>query len=81
MTFLLIIPVWILLMALIVGLCAAARVGDKELRNEIALAHASSWGDRGSQTGVAVVGRPGARTSVSRKVGSAHERTGVGVAA
>lgn len=81
MTFLLIIPVWILLMALVVGLCAAARVGDKELRNEIALADSPSWGDHGSQTAVAVVARSGARTSVSRKAGAARERTGVGVAA
>ncbi len=83
MTFLLIIPVWIVLMALVVILCAAARVGDKELRSETALAaEQPSWGgDRGSQAAVAVVARPGARTSVSRKAGSARERTGVGVAA
>ncbi len=81
MTFLLIIPIWILLMALIVGLCAAARGGDKELRNEIALAEHPSWDDRGAQTAVGIVARPGSRTSASRKAGSSRERTGVGVAA
>ena len=81
MTFLLIISGWILLMALVVGLCAAARVGDKELRNEIALAEQPSWGGRGSQPAGAIVARSGAPTSASRQAGSARERTGVGAAA
>lgn len=80
MTFLLIIPAWILLMSLVAGLCMAARVGDRELRNEIALAERSPWGESESKTGV-VSARPGARAATSRTSASARKRTGVGMAA
>jgi hypothetical protein len=81
MTFLLIIPAWILLMSLVAGLCMAARTGDDELLDEIALAERSAWRGSGSTPAVAIVARPGTRAPASRAGTPAGERTGVGVAA
>lgn len=79
MTFLLIIPAWILLMSLVAGLCMAARTGDEELRDEIALAEQSPWRAGGANPAVAIVARPGTRAPASRK--GTPGRPGVGVAA
>ena len=78
MTFLLIFPAWIVLMSLVAGLCMAARVGDKELRNELAVAEQGQWEEGGSQPALAIAARPGSLISTPR---SARESGRMGVAA
>jgi hypothetical protein len=76
MTLLLIIPAWMLLMALVAGLCMSARTGDVELRREQVIAE-SLWEAAGADPVVAVISQPRARSRAPRD----GERPGVGVAA